>query len=69
MFCYGRDQCIFAGDSTIDILDVKQREELKSLLANYDVLNCYNMISRPRSGSSIGHVYSNICGNIVVDLI
>ena len=36
--CYGRNQCIFAGDSNIEILDIEQSEELMTLLVNYDVL-------------------------------
>ena len=65
--CYGRNQCNFADN--IDIVDVGQSEEPMNLLGNYYVLNCPNMISRPRNETSIDHVYSNICRNIFVDLI
>lgn len=57
---YGRNPCVLVGDSNIDSLNNSSSEELVNLLANYDFKNCHTLITRPDSGTSIDHIYSNI---------
>lgn len=66
---YGRDPCIFAGDSNIDILNLHLSEELLNLLTNFNFENCHTMITRPVSGTSIDHIYSNIQDRLCVDSV
>lgn len=56
----GRCPCVFVGDSNIDALDTRVSDELLNILVDYDFENCHTLITRPRSGKSIDHVYSNI---------
>ena len=38
-----------------------------TLLANYYILNCHNLISRPRSGTYINNVYGHISRKLSED--
>lgn len=66
---YGREPCIFAGDSNIDCLDRQSSAELLNLLANFNFMNCHTMITRPQSGTSIDHVYSNVQNSLFIESV
>lgn len=66
---YGRTPCTFAGDANVDALDTNSSNELFNLLSTYDYRNCHELITRPLSGTSIDHIYSNIVKNMFIDSI
>lgn len=66
---YGRYPCISAGDSNIDVLHGNSSEELLNLITNYSFENCHTMLTRPVSGTSIDHVYSNIFHSLSISSV
>lgn len=66
---FGRFPCIFVGDSNINFLDESMSQELNSIIESYDFKNCHTFITRPRSGTSIDTVFSNIYDKLKIDSI
>lgn len=60
---------IFVGDSNIDLLSDTVSRELLNILHHYDFENSHCLISRPKSGTSIDNIYSNIHNELFIDSI
>lgn len=60
---------IIVGDSNIDFHNVLDRTDLSNILCHYDYRNCHTMTTRPTSGTSIDHVYSNTQCELLIDSV
>lgn len=67
--CYGRSPCIMVGDSNIDVLTNHSSQDLLNTLNSYDFKNCHLMITRPKSKTSIDHIYSNVPDTLCINSI
>lgn len=68
MELYGRNYCIFVGDSNIDFLN-EVSNTLLNLLESYDFKNCHTLITRPISATSIDNAFTNLSHSIFIDAI
>lgn len=64
-----RNPIIVVGDSNIDMFQNSCFEELSTIFQNYDCYSAHSMITRPTSGTSIDHVFSNYSESIFVDSV
>lgn len=66
---YGRCPSIIVGDSNVDFLNSPLSANLLEIISSFNYRNCHNLITRPKSGTSIDNVFSNITETVITDTI
>lgn len=61
-----RSPSIFVGDSNIDLSMDNASGDLLNMLHQYDYKSCHCLITRPRSGTSIDNIFSNMQNELLI---